>query len=201
MASMAPRSIGSLPLPSPALAFQELPVFRLRKPLFRVHDTDHEPAFWGKTGNNRFDAPAAEFGVLYAATDQHGAFIETCFEANARTATAASLTRRGWARVEPRCDLRLIDLSGAGLTRIGADERLCCGEHAIAQQWSLAFWEHPANADGLYYRARRDPSRISVALFDRAASSVEVVRDGNLLDDRHQALLADILETYHFDLL
>lgn len=112
-----------------------------------------------------------------------------------------SLTRRGWARVEPLRDLRLIDLSGPGLAQIGADERLCSGEHETAQQWSLALWQHPAVVDGLYYRARHDPSRMSVALFDRAAPAVAVVRDGVLLDGRHQALLADILETYQFALL
>lgn len=198
---MAPRSIGFLPPPPPALAHRDLPVRTHRDPLFRMHCTDHEPEFWGKTGDNRFDAPAGEFGVLYAAADRHGAFIETCGEAHERTVTVAFLARRGWARVEPLRELRLIDLSGAGLSRIGVDERLCSGDHAIAQQWSLALWKHPTLIDGLYYRARHDPSRISVALFDRAASAVSFVHDGNLLEDRHQLLLAELLDTYQFALL
>jgi hypothetical protein len=198
---MAPRSLGPLPLPSPALAHQSLPVVLHGEPLFRIYRTDRAPAFWGRTGNNRFDAPAAEFGVLYAAADEHGAFIETCGDTHARTITTAFLASRGWARVQPLRQLRLVDLTGSGLARIGADARLGSGEHAIAQQWSLALWNHPAAVDGLYYRARRDPSRFAVALFDRAAPAVSVVCDGHLFDDGHQTLLANIIETYQFALL
>ena|SRR2546427_8998482 len=198
---MAPRSIGPLPLPPASLKDQDLPLVTYRTTLFRIHRKDRDPAFWGKTGYNRFDAPAAEFGVLYAANDEYGAFIETCGDTLERNITKSYLAERGWARVEPVRDLRLVDLSGPGLAQVGADERLCSGEHDIAQQWSLALWRHPAAIDGLHYRTRHDPSRMSVALFDRAASAVAVLRDGGLLDDRHEVLLAGILETYQFSLL
>lgn len=198
---MAPRSLGSLPPPPASLQNQDLPLRIHRATLFRVHRTDRDPAFWGTTGDNRFDAPSGEFGVLYAATDEHGAFIETCGDMLGRALTTRFLAHRGWARVTPARDLRLVDLSGPGLARIGADERLCSGEHDIAQQWSLALWRHRAEVDGLHYRARHDPSRMSVALFDRAAPTVAVVREGGLMDERHRPLLAELLDTYHFSLL
>jgi hypothetical protein len=62
-------------------------------------------------------------------------------------------------------------------------------------------WRHPAAVDGLHYRARHDPSRVSVALFDRASSAVTVVRDGGLLGHAQRDRLAVILETYGFALL
>lgn len=198
---MAPRSIGSLPPPPANLDDQGLRILEHRATLCRIHRIDQDPAFWGRTGRNRFDAPAGEFGVLYAATDEFGAFVETFGDGLSRTVTVNSLTARGWARVEPQRDLRLIDLSGPGLAQIGADERLCSGEHDVAQQWSLAMWRHPTSVDGLYYGARHDPSRRSVALFDRAEPAVSFVRDGALIDDRHQALLAAILDAYQFSLL
>jgi hypothetical protein len=198
---MAPRSIVSLPPPPARVKDQDLPLLTCSATLFRIHWMARDPAFWGSTGDNRFDAPAGDFGVLYAATDEYGAFIETFGDTLARAVTTKSLTERGWARVEPLRDLRLVDLSGPGLAHIGADERLCSGDHDMAQQWSLALWRHPAAIDGLHYRARHDPSRMSVALFDRAAPAVSVVPDGGLLDDRHQALLAGILEIYQFSLL
>lgn len=198
---MAPRSIGPLQPPTPDLQKQDLPLLAYRGTLYRIHRSDRDPAFWGKTGDNRFDAPAGQFGVLYTATDQNGAFIETCGGLLNRTVTSSFLGARGWARVIPARDLKLVDLSGSGLARIGADERLCSGEHDIAQQWALALWQHPAAADGIHYRARHDPSRTSVALFDRAASVVEVVREGGLLADANKALMADILETYNFSLM
>jgi len=168
---MAPRSIGPLPPPPPDFQKQDLPLLAYRATLFRIHRSDRDPAFWGKTGDNRFDAPAGEFGVLYAASDQYGAFIET------------------------------VDLSGSGLARIGADERLCSGEHDVAQQRALALWQHPATVDGIHYRARHDPSRASVAIFDRAASAVTIAGDGGLLADANKTLLAAILDTYQFSLL
>jgi hypothetical protein len=177
------------------------PLLAFRAILFRIHSTDRDPAFWGRTGNNGFDAPAGEFGVLYASQDQYEAFVESYGDALGRIITTTSLAQRAWARVEPTRDLRLIDLSGSGLAKIGADERLCSGEHDVAQQWSLALWRHPAAVDGIHYRARHDPSRMSVALFDRSNSAVSVVKEGGLLDDRHKALLAAILETYQFSLL
>lgn len=198
---MAPRRIGALSPPPASLAYQDLPILAYRDTLVRIHRIDLNPAFWGKTGQNRFDAPAGEFGVLYTATDRHAAFIETYGDALDRTVTSSSLSVRGWARVEPTRDLRLVDLSGPGLVRIGADERLCSGEHNVAQDWSLALWQHRASADGLYYRARHDPSRMSVALFDRAATAVTVAQDGRLMDARNKAVLAAVLESYQFALL
>jgi hypothetical protein len=198
---MAPRKIGPLPLPSPNLADQPLPILTYRETLVRIHRIGNDPAFRGNAGEHRFDAPAGEFGVLYAAVDAYGAFIETCGDTRDRIVTTAALGQRGWARVEPTRALRLVDLSGSGLAQIGADERLCSGEHDIARKWLLAMWQHPASVDGLYYRARHDPSRNSVALFDRAEPSVSIVRDGGLLDDRHQLRLAGILEAYQFSLL
>lgn len=198
---MAPRRIGPLSTPPASLEHQDLPVLEFRAPLVRVHRLGLDPAFWGKTGQNRFDAPSGEFGVLYAATDHHGAFIETYGDALNRILTTTSLHLRGWARIEPLRNLRLVDLTGPGLAQLGADERLCSGEHDVAQQWSLALWRHSATVDGLFYRSRHDPSRTSVALFDRADTALAVIRDGELLNDRHLAVLAQILETYHFALL
>jgi hypothetical protein len=198
---MAPRSIGPLPLPRPDLQKQRLPLLACRATLFRIHRGDKGPAFWGKTGDNRFDAPGGQFGVLYAAADRHGAFIETCGGLLNRTVTSAFLAARGWARVIPVRDLNLVDLSGAGLARIGADERLCSGEHDVAQQWALALWQHPANVDGIHYRARHDPSRTSVAIFDRAASAVTLIPDGGLLMDANRHLMASLLDHYEFSLL
>jgi hypothetical protein len=198
---MAPRSIGPLPLPASDFQKLDLPLVVYGDALFRIYRNGRDPAFWGKTGDNRFDAPAGEFGVLYAASDQYGAFIETCGGLLTRTVTSGFLGARGWARVIPARNLNLVDLSGSGLARIGADERLCSGEHDIAQHWSLALWQHPATVDGIHYRARHDPSRTSVALFDRAASAVTIAEEGGLLADVNKTLLAAILDNYQFSLL
>jgi hypothetical protein len=97
--------------------------------------------------------------------------------------------------------LTLVDLTGPGLARLGADERLCAGDHAVAQRWALALWAHSSHPDGLYYRARHDPSRFCLALYDRAADAVRASRQGSLLEPANTALLANILEVYNFGLI
>jgi hypothetical protein len=162
----------------------------------------YDPLFFGRTGLHRFDAPAGEYGVLYAGQDAHCAFIETHGDlVGVRIVSMSALAQRGFALVEATQPLRLADLTGPGLARLGADERLACGEHTIARRWALAVWSHLSLPDGLLYRARHDPSRWSAAIYDRAAPHLKATRLGSLLDGRHAALLADVLDTYGFSLI
>ena len=48
--------------------------------LHRVHRTRNAPLFFDATGENRFDDPRREFGVLYASESAACAFIETFAE-------------------------------------------------------------------------------------------------------------------------
>jgi hypothetical protein len=52
-----------------------------------------------------------------------------------------------------------------------------------------------------YYRARHDPSRVCLALYDRAADAVCASHQGSLLAPSNTALLADMLEVYNFGLI
>jgi hypothetical protein len=128
-------------------------------PWLRIHRLGYEPVFFGRAGKSRFDAPGGEYGVLYAGVDAHCAFIETLgHETGVRVLNDIDVRMRGLARIETRRPLRLVDLTGAGLAHLGADERLCSGDYSVAQRWSLALWQHPARPDGLYHRSRHDPS-------------------------------------------
>jgi len=163
----------------------------------------HHPLFFGSTGLDRFDAPGKEFGTLYAATSPHGAFIESF---GWSTDVSAAVTR---VELEATClseiqltrPLELVDLTGAGLVRMGADARLNDGDHGIAQRWSLAFFQHPQHPDGVHYRARRDPDRISAAVYDRARDAVKAVRLGSLLEPRNTELLEETLERYNLGII
>jgi hypothetical protein len=42
-----------------------------------VHQTRYSPIFFGRTAQFRFDAPSHEYGTLYVAEDEFGAFVET----------------------------------------------------------------------------------------------------------------------------
>ncbi len=193
---------GQHPEPPPDLSRRQLPTITSNGPWFRLHKNNREPLHFGSTASNRFDAPAREYGILYLGSDPHCAFIETYGQSTCiNIVTASALIGRCISRVEAMRPLTLVDLTGPGLAQLGADERLCAGEHIVARRWALAIWNHPSRPDGLYYRARHDPSRFCVALYDRAASVLNAIRQGSLLHPNQIALLADILDTYSFGLL
>jgi hypothetical protein len=156
-----------------------------------------DPIFFGKTGRNRFDAPSKEFGVLYVGEDPFCTFIESFGVSTVfKPMTPAILATRELCVIEFSRPLRVVDLTGPGLARLGADARLAAADHHIAQRWSLAIWQHPATPDGLLYRARHDPSRMSVALFDRVAPPASVVVLPTLAHPQQRHLLAAILNEY-----
>jgi len=178
-------------------------------PWYRFHATGLEALHFGRRRTFRFDDPRGKFGVLYAAADEHGAFIETFGQSlhagkpvrGFRFVSDLDLEGRALACIRARRRLRLVDLTGEGLPRIGADERLCAGDYRVAQRWSRAIHAHPSCPDGILYRARRDPSRISAALFDRALPRLAVTPLSTLMDAENRALRDRILATYRLGLL
>jgi RES domain-containing protein len=170
---------------------------------YRVHPARHDPLHFGTVPHNRFDAPAGEFGVLYVAADAHGAFIETFGHATGvRFVTTAELRARGLAVITARRALRLVDLRGEGLARMGADAQLTSGSDlSLSRRWARAIHDHRRRPDGILYRARHDPARTCAAIFDRAAAVLTARRLGPLSTKEHEGLLADILDTYAFGLV
>jgi hypothetical protein len=139
--------------------------------------------------------------VLYVAEDEFGAFVET-FGRNTgiRAVDEADLLERGLARIEARKKLRLVDLTGEGLARIGADARLFAGDHLVARRWSAALRKHHSRPDGIRYPCRHDPGRVSVALYDHVSEDVSATALGTMLDAENRTILSEILRTYDFGL-
>ena len=181
---------------------RELPLKKFKRSWLRIHQLENEPLFFGKSGKNRFDAPSKEFGVLYAARDFCGAFIETLGDLDQyRLIPEYEVAKRGLARIVPARALRLVDLSGEGLAQLVADARMTAGDNrALSLKWALWIHRHPQVPDGIVYRARHDQSQACVALFDRVASDLAVEKLGALADPRHESLLGKALNKYKFAL-
>lgn len=180
----------------------DLPLLTTLQSWFRLHRSHHEPVHFGRTQQSRFDAPGGEFGVLYAASDPFGAFAETIsLQSGARRVTWSVVSARSLARIDVVRPLRLVDLTGPGLIQIGADGRLTTDSHRTSQRWAHAFWQHPSEPDGVVYRARRDPSRVSVALFERSRPAIQAVRMGTLTDHHLAELLNEMLAAYRIRLV
>ncbi|HKC14316.1 MAG TPA: RES domain-containing protein, partial [Vicinamibacteria bacterium] len=67
--------------------------------------------------------------------------------------------------------------------------------------WSHALWAHSSQPDGIWYAARHDPTQRSLALFDRAAAAVTVVRLTGLMDGPQRTSTAQVIHKYGFTLL
>jgi hypothetical protein len=195
-----PATPGPHPDPPSDLANRRLPiaVIPAGTPWCRCHRSIHEALYFSRSRLGRFNAPGGEFGVLYVGADVSCAFIETLGQATGENVvTRSALSARTLTRVEARRPLRLVDLRGAGLARLGADGRLCTGDHANGQRWSRELWQHPALPDGLLYRARHDLDLSSTALFDRVANELDAFKIVDFID---YPLLHAILDYYGFEL-
>jgi hypothetical protein len=193
---------GKHPEPPADLADRSPPITRVVRDWYRIHGAQRDAEYFGRSTNSRFNAPDGEYGVLYVAGDEHGAFIETVdYQLYFNAIRSAVLAQRCLSRIVADRPLRLVDLTSGGLARLGADARLTTGDYAVAQRWSRAFWSHPDEPDGMLYRSRHDPSRLSAALFDRVAPVVHAERIGVLTDPGLAQLLARLLDDYDFQLL
>jgi len=144
-----------MPGPPAALASRKVSLIEFDGVLFRSHQIKRNPVHYGKSRIDRFDAPDGSYGVLYAGRDAYSAFIKTfARSAGASIVTTSELEARAFSKLKATRPLNLIDLTQSGaLARMGADSRLFAGDYSIAQLWSSAFHEHPAQADGLFYPA------------------------------------------------
>jgi len=113
----------------------------------------------------------------------------------------SSVAHLSLARIKSTRSLRLVDLTADGLVRLGADARLTTGRYDIAQRWSRALWEHPSAPDGVLYRSRHDPSRMSAAIFDRASDAISVVGMDSVSTQEVRRHLRQIIADYGFVLL
>jgi hypothetical protein len=174
----------------------------------RMYSCEHASSlYWGHKALYRFDDPAGTYGVLYLGSDVCCAFVETFGDSQGQDGAieigASELDRKCLSYVILPGDLRVVDLTGSGLANIGADARVTCGTpYHIPQIWSRALYEHPSEPDGIYYRSRHDPSRTSLALFDRVRrDSISEERRGPLTDARNTQDLATMLCAYRIAIL
>lgn len=200
------------PLPNLAqFVSRSLPEYVLKRNshLFRIHDSEFGAIYFGR-GNSRFQDPRAEdrvngYGILYAALATHIAFRETVVLGSFSIVIAEALQQKSLSKLSPLRDLKLVDLSGDGLAQIGADGRLTTlttENYQIPKLWSRAFYEHPDNMDGIYYRSRYNPSGFCVALYENRLTAAdfqeERVTTNNLLDRSFEAELKQILARYGY---
>lgn len=139
--------------------------------------------YWARHAQHRFDDPRGlvpgtqSFGVLYAAQDVETAFCESVlhdsslFDAGQfQLANAALQSRRLVTFKHPdRSSLRLADLSGPGLKRLGLNNDISAGDdYAASQTWSRAIHDARPDIDGIRYVSRQNNNAHCYAVFERS---------------------------------
>jgi hypothetical protein len=181
---MAADPSGAAPLPPPWLSRRSLPIIAIPSGtrVFRIHRLGHGAVFFSPpvdpaTGERqpptyRFDSAFGAFGVLYAAEQFEGAFVETILRNPQLTFVSQNyVTLRGVTELACSRELRLVDMHGRGLSRIGTTNALSTGPYAPCRAWSDYLYFHRARPDGMAYMSRHNPLQICYAIFERSGLS------------------------------
>lgn len=174
--------------------------------LWRIHRSRHN-ALWfspgkGRLPRYRFDDPEKRFSVCYLSTVEHGAFAETMLRTlPTRILSKADLATRRLTAIEVVRSLKLVQMYGAGLARLGCTAATATGQdYEGSREWSRALWMHDAKPDGILYHAAHDDETLSIALFNRARRNVRIAAHSSVrLDDA--GLLKRFLDRYDLALL
>jgi hypothetical protein len=190
------------PEPPPDFFNRPLPVIEGVGVWYRLNAVEYSSAlYFDRSGKGRFDSPTQGYGILYVGVDQFAAFIETFGRVHgAKGVSETVLKQRNLFAISPLRPLILVDFTGSGLVKLGADGRISSGSYNMARIWAKAVWEHPMQVDGIRYRSRHDDERFCCGLFDRIASDLQEDNLGNLVD-HHPKLLSEILTEYDYGLL
>jgi RES domain len=179
---------------------RRLHLVRSSGPWQRLHQETYSTLYFGKGRENRFDDPRGEYGVLYVAEDEFGAFVETFLRDPRLTLVARDeLLERRLSRIEASADFSLVDLTGKGLQRVGITGEVSTVPHEQTWALSRAIHEHPSQPDGIRYRLKHDLERIGVAIFDRVDVGLQVTSGGSLADPANATLLGKVLQEYGKD--
>ena len=139
--------------------------------------------------------------MLYLGRQVQGSFVEVFCRKPQRRITETQLQQYCVAEFRSSRGLKLIDLAGKGLVRMGLDARLSTGSYKLAQEWARAFHDHPDQADGILYRSRHDPTQQLAAIFERSQPILRVEQHGNLQDYLGVENFFALLDHYEIALL
>jgi hypothetical protein len=142
--------------------------------IIRIHHKNNGAIWFGpKPGlppAYRFDAPAAEYRMMYAAIAIEGAFVETILHGKAeeQLVSRAYVEQRAWTAFTTVRPLTLMKLYDEGLFWHSTDAGISAIPNYVAsRQIALAAFSEGRELDGITYRSRHDNGELCFALFDR----------------------------------
>jgi hypothetical protein len=198
---------GSRSAAPPDLAARPLPLTPLEGPVWRVYPGAHGPEHFNRR-DGRFNDPRHEYGVLYAAQTDVGAFAERLLLAPGLLGAGASASGAGipvsatalqtfsLAAVAFSQPVNCVDLrTRGGLAQIGAGPWLLTGPHSLSTRWSRPIFLHPSAPDGIVWKSRVGEGVVSLGLHERAKPKITTTDLGPLI--AHRKLLAEAIRQFN----
>lgn len=163
------------PLPPKNIIYLPSIIFPHNSKFLRIHKQSYNALYFGKAKIYRFDDPKQKFGVCYTSEKFEGAILETFgHSTGTKIIDKTDIMQRMCSYVIANRDLKLVDITGENLTKIGADARLfSTTDYNISQSWSRYFGKHPDKFDGIYYHLRHNPDLKGIALYDRTVGDIK----------------------------
>lgn len=167
-------------LPFPPASFDRRPLVELwTRPVIRIHHSrfganEFNP---GRGPGGRFDPLLDRHGTvistLYAAGTFNGAFAETIFRKvpvrGDRRLAAETLLPLQATILQATRALRLIDLRGFGLQRLGVTRRELIDSnpdaYPVTRAWAASLYQTVEDADGMIWVARQHDTSEAILLF------------------------------------
>lgn len=110
------------------------------------------------------DSPSSGRSVMYGAASPVTCLAEVFQKTRTIQRTHRSPALVGFATVRP---LKLLDLTGAFTTRIGASMGLMTGPRSVARSWAKALYSAYPDAQGFAYPSSMHGNAVAVVLNDR----------------------------------
>jgi RES domain len=143
---------------------------------WRLHLRVYSPLFFGppprEPPRGRFDAPDGSFAVCYLGASEEASFAEAFLRVRGGIFDEADLEPRAFSQIENTETLRLVQMHGDGLHKIGATSVIASGPYMASRSWSLALHNHRDRPDGISYRSRHDDGVFCAAIYDRARAKL-----------------------------
>lgn len=142
--------------------------------LKRISRHDSGEPYFGRWASSRFDSPDKKFGTCYCGQTLAATIAETILHDEIPVGGAFRIReeefeKRFLVTYDGGHPLRLADLTGASLKRLGGDNNLSAETpYTVTQQWGAAVHGHPERVDGLLFVSKNLNDQQVVVVFDRA---------------------------------
>ncbi|USJ00822.1 RES family NAD+ phosphorylase [Xanthomonas prunicola] len=169
-----------MPLKPPHANFSDLPLKVKELNVTSLKRIGRHPSgepYFGKHAANRFDDPNKRFGTCYCGQQLDTALAETVLhdelpengQFRIRNEDIENRYLVTFAEGSDDGILRLADLTGANLKRLGGDNTLSAeNPYDVPQKWGAAVYAHSEKVDGFIYISKQLNDKKAVVIFDRA---------------------------------